>query len=124
MITKKVTAMIIYPLDSKGLKPALDKAAAAGIKVITMNYSIRRDAAQRHGLVRANPSVLALYGLAPGKMGIEIFHLFRSKMLIIFDLLSTLKAPHHRPLPAQHVQRDRFPLDLIHPLRLQNMGLG
>ncbi len=40
MITKKVTAMIIYPLDSKGLKPALDKAAAAGIKVITMNYSV------------------------------------------------------------------------------------
>lgn len=39
MITKKVVAMIIYPLDSKGLKPALDKAAAAGIKVITMNYS-------------------------------------------------------------------------------------
>ena len=39
MITKKVTAMIIYPLDSKGLKPSLDKAAAAGIKVITMNYS-------------------------------------------------------------------------------------
>lgn len=39
MITKKVVAMIIYPLDSKGLKPSLDKAAAAGIKVITMNYS-------------------------------------------------------------------------------------
>jgi ribose transport system substrate-binding protein len=39
MITKKVKAMIIYPLDSKGLKPSLDKAAAAGIKVITMNYS-------------------------------------------------------------------------------------
>ncbi len=40
MITKGVKAMIIYPLDSKGLKPALDKAAAAGIKVITMNYSV------------------------------------------------------------------------------------
>ena len=40
MITKKVKAMIIYPLDSKGLKPSLDKAAAAGIKVITMNYSV------------------------------------------------------------------------------------
>ncbi len=39
MITKGVKAMIIYPLDSKGLKPSLDKAAAAGIKVITMNYS-------------------------------------------------------------------------------------
>jgi len=40
MITKGVKAMIIYPLDSKGLKPSLDKAAAAGIKVITMNYSV------------------------------------------------------------------------------------
>ncbi len=40
MITKGVVAMIIYPLDSNGLKPALDKAAAAGIKVITMNYSV------------------------------------------------------------------------------------
>lgn len=40
MITKNVDAMIIYPLDSNGLKPALDKAAEAGIKVITMNYSV------------------------------------------------------------------------------------
>ena len=40
MITKGVKAMIIYPLDSNGLKPALQKAADAGIKVITMNYSV------------------------------------------------------------------------------------
>lgn len=40
MIAKKVVAMIIYPLDSKGLTPELNKAAAAGIKVITMNYSV------------------------------------------------------------------------------------
>jgi len=40
MITKKVKAMIIYPLDSNGMKPVLAKAAAAGIKVITMNYSV------------------------------------------------------------------------------------
>jgi ribose transport system substrate-binding protein len=40
MITKKVKAMIIYPLDSNGLKPTLQKAADAGIKVITMNYSV------------------------------------------------------------------------------------
>ena len=40
MITKGVDAMIIYPLDSNGLKPALDKASEAGIKVITMNYSV------------------------------------------------------------------------------------
>lgn len=40
MITKGVKAMIIYPLDSNGLKPALDKASEAGIKVITMNYSV------------------------------------------------------------------------------------
>ena len=40
MITKKVDAMIVYPLDSKGLKPAMDKAKAAGIKVITMNYTV------------------------------------------------------------------------------------
>lgn len=40
MITKGVKAMIIYPLDSKGLKPSLDKASQAGIKVITMNYSV------------------------------------------------------------------------------------
>lgn len=40
MITKKVKAMIIYPLDSNGMKPVLTKAAAAGIKVITMNYSV------------------------------------------------------------------------------------
>ncbi|MFM7147135.1 MAG: sugar ABC transporter substrate-binding protein, partial [Actinomycetales bacterium] len=32
MITKGVDAMIIYPLDSNGLKPALDKASEAGIK--------------------------------------------------------------------------------------------
>lgn len=40
MISKKVKAMIIYPLDSNGMKPVLTKAAAAGIKVITMNYSV------------------------------------------------------------------------------------
>lgn len=40
MITKGVKAMIIYPLDSQGLKPSLDKAAKAGIKVITMNYTV------------------------------------------------------------------------------------
>ena len=40
MITKGVKAMIIYPLDSNGLTPALQKAADAGIKVITMNYSV------------------------------------------------------------------------------------
>ena len=40
MITKGVKAMIIYPLDSNGLKPSLQKAADAGIKVITMNYSV------------------------------------------------------------------------------------
>lgn len=40
MITKGVDAMIIYPLDSNGLKPAMDKASEAGIKVITMNYSV------------------------------------------------------------------------------------
>lgn len=40
MITKGVKAMIIYPLDSKGLTPSLQKAADAGIKVITMNYSV------------------------------------------------------------------------------------
>jgi ribose transport system substrate-binding protein len=41
MITKKVSAMIVYPLDSKGLKPAMKKAKAAGIKVITMNYTVK-----------------------------------------------------------------------------------
>ena len=40
MITRKVDAMIVYPLDSNGLKPAMDKAKAAGIKVITMNYTV------------------------------------------------------------------------------------
>jgi ribose transport system substrate-binding protein len=40
MISRGVKAMIIYPLDSKGLKPSLDKAARAGIKVITMNYTV------------------------------------------------------------------------------------
>ena len=40
MISRGVKAMIIYPLDSKGLKPSLDKAAKAGIKVITMNYTV------------------------------------------------------------------------------------
>jgi ribose transport system substrate-binding protein len=45
MITKGVKAMIIYPLDSVGLKPSLDKAAKAGIKVITMNYTVQDSAA-------------------------------------------------------------------------------
>ncbi len=44
MITKKVGAMIVYPLDSVGLKPAMDKAKAAGIKVITMNYTVKDSA--------------------------------------------------------------------------------
>lgn len=40
MITKGVNAMIIYPLDSNGLNPVLEKASAAGIKVITMNSNV------------------------------------------------------------------------------------